>query len=94
MMTAKDHVLNGDLKRADDKSLNTTSSSEGNAESMERELAEAKAENAKLRADLESERAEKKLSANSQDDPFAPREGKTLVWTEVSMTLVRSEVCF
>jgi hypothetical protein len=25
---------------------------------------------------------------NRQDDPFAPREGKTLVWTGVSMTLV------
>jgi hypothetical protein len=91
MMTAKeDHVLDGNVKRADDASLITTSSSEGNVESMERELAEAKAENAKLRADLDSERAEKKLSANSQDDPFAPREGKTLVWTGVTMTLVRT----
>jgi hypothetical protein len=27
---------------------------------------------------------------NRQDDPFAPREGKTLVWTDVSMTLVCS----
>jgi hypothetical protein len=31
---------------------------------------------------------------NRQDDPFAPREGKTLVWTGVSMTLVCSRVCF
>ena len=64
------------------------------SESMKRELAEAKAENAKLRADLEKERAEKKLSASSQDDPFAPREGKTLVWTGVTMTLVRSKSLF
>jgi hypothetical protein len=61
------------------------------SESMEKELAEAKAENAKLRADLEKERSERKLSANRQDDPFAPREGKTLVWTGVTMTLVRSK---
>jgi hypothetical protein len=63
-------------------------------ESMERELAEAKAENAKLRADLEKERSEKKLLGNRQDDPFAPREGKTLLWTDVNMTLVRNKVCF
>jgi hypothetical protein len=59
--------------------------------SIAREIADAKAENAKLRADLENERSQKKLSANSQDDPFAPREGKTLVWTGVTMTLVRSK---
>jgi hypothetical protein len=57
------------------------------SESMEKELAEAKAENAQLRADLEKERSGKKFSA---DDPFAPREGKTLVWTGVTMTLVRT----
>jgi hypothetical protein len=58
---------------------------------MERELAEAKAENAKLRADLESERAEQKGASgigkgstlSGQDDPFAPREGKSLVRTDV-----------
>lgn len=69
---------------------------------MERELADAKAENAKLRADLEIERAENRGTSgiskgsplNRQDDPFAPREGKTLVWTDVSMTLVCSKVCF
>jgi hypothetical protein len=42
----------------------------GYAESIERELAEAKAENAKLRADLENERSQK-VSTNSQDDPCA-----------------------
>lgn len=26
---------------------------------------------------------------DSQDDPFAPREGKTLAWKNVNMTLVR-----
>jgi hypothetical protein len=30
----------------------------------------------------------------TKDDPFAPREGKKLVWTGVSMTLVCSNVCF
>jgi hypothetical protein len=64
-------------------------------ESIERELAEAKAENAKLRADLDSERAEQKgasgIGKGGQDDPFAPREGKTLLWTGVTMTLVRSK---
>jgi hypothetical protein len=25
-----------------------------------------------------------------QDDPFAPREGKTLIWKDVNMTLVRA----
>jgi hypothetical protein len=93
MLPAKDHVLKGDVKRADDSSLDTTTSSEENAKSLERDLADARAENAKLRADLESERAEKKLLGNMQDDPFAPREGKTLVWTDVSMTLVCNKVC-
>lgn len=65
-----------------------------NPESMQRELAEARAENARLRADLQNERSQKKLSGNGQDDPFAPREGKTLVWTDVNMTLVRSKLYF
>jgi hypothetical protein len=91
MLPSKDHVLDGDLKRADDSSLDTATSSEENSKSLERDLADARAENARLRADLESERAEKRGSALSgQDDPFAPREGKTLVWTDVSMTLVRN----
>ena len=69
---------------------------------MAREIADAKAENAKLRADLENERSEMKgasrigkgLTLNRQDDPFAPREGKTLVWTDITMTLVCSKVSF
>jgi hypothetical protein len=27
---------------------------------------------------------------NRHDDPFAPREGKTLIWKDVNMTLVRA----
>jgi hypothetical protein len=78
MMTANDHVLDGNAKRADDtSSLNTTGSSEGYAESIERELAEAKAENAQLRADLENERSQK-VSTNSQDDPLRRVKAKRL----------------
>jgi hypothetical protein len=29
------------------------------------------------------------VDANSSDDPFADREGKTLLWRGVNMTLVR-----
>ena len=30
---------------------------------------------------------------DSRDDPFAPREGKTLTWRNISMTLVSSTIC-
>ena len=30
---------------------------------------------------------------DSRDDPFAPREGKTLTWRNINMTLVSSKLC-
>jgi hypothetical protein len=33
---------------------------------------------------------EKSMALEARDDPFAAREGKTLTWRNVDMTLVRS----
>lgn len=33
--------------------------------------------------------SKKSSTLNVSDDPFAPREGKTLLWRNVNMTLVR-----
>lgn len=56
------------------------------------------AEEVPMESQTEIERSKRTLTSKkssvlaASDDPFAPREGKTLLWRNVNMTLVRKSV--